>query len=75
MPQTKSAERKPKAPAAKTLNMIVETPRGSRNKYKFDERRKRFRLNSVLPAGSEFPYDFGYVPKTCARGAKSNGTC
>lgn len=48
------------------INVIVETPRGSRNKFKFDERAGRYRLGSVLPAGSAFPYDFGFVPGTKA---------
>jgi hypothetical protein len=49
-----------------TIKVIVETPRGSRNKYKYERRLKRFRLKSVLPSGTEFPYDFGFVPKTRA---------
>jgi inorganic pyrophosphatase len=28
----------------KTINVIVETPKGSRNKFAFDEKRKIFRL-------------------------------
>lgn len=43
---------------------MVETPRGSRNKYKYDEKLGLFRLNRVLFAGASFPYDFGYVPAT-----------
>jgi inorganic pyrophosphatase len=48
------------------LDIIVETPRGHRNKFKFDEKRGDFRLGSVLPAGLSFPYDFGFVPDTKA---------
>lgn len=48
------------------IQVVIETPRGSRNKYKYDEKLHLFRLNSVLPAGSVFPYDFGYVPGTKA---------
>lgn len=46
------------------LNVIIETPQGSRNKFKYDEARGLFRLNKVLPAGAVFPFDFGYVPST-----------
>lgn len=46
------------------VQVVIETPRGCRNKYKYDEKLHVFRLNSVLPAGSAFPYDFGYVPGT-----------
>ena len=43
---------------------IVDTPKGSRNKYKYDEKRKQFKLGSVLTAGAVFPFDFGYLPGT-----------
>src|SRR5262245_2091227 len=46
------------------LNVIVETTQGSRNKLKYDEARRMFRLNTVLPAGEAFPYGFGFVPGT-----------
>ena len=48
------------------ITVVIETPKGSRNKYKFDENRKAFSLGKVLPAGAEFPYDFGYIPDTLA---------
>lgn len=47
------------------LQVIIETPRGSRNKYSFDPEQKIFTLKKVLPAGMVFPYDFGFVPSTC----------
>jgi inorganic pyrophosphatase len=46
------------------LNVIIETPKGSRNKFKYDERVGLFRLSGVLPTGAVFPFDFGYVPAT-----------
>jgi inorganic pyrophosphatase len=49
-----------------TLNVVIETPRGSRNKFSFDPERAAFRLKSVLPAGASFPYDFGFLPDTMA---------
>jgi inorganic pyrophosphatase len=48
------------------VNVVIETPRQSRNKFKYDEKLGLFRLGSVLPAGAAFPYDFGFVPKTKA---------
>jgi inorganic pyrophosphatase len=50
----------------KTINVIVETPKGSRNKFAFDEKRKIFQLKKVLPVGMASPYDFGFVPSTKA---------
>jgi len=50
--------------ASDTLNVVIETPKGCRNKYKYDEQLGVFKLNGVLPTGAVFPYDFGYVPGT-----------
>ena len=46
------------------LQVIVETPAKSRNKFAFDPEQGIFALKKILPAGMEFPYDFGFVPKT-----------
>ena len=51
-------------PESKDLNVVIETPKGCRNKYKFDEKAGLFALGGVLPAGAVFPFDFGYVPAT-----------
>lgn len=48
------------------VQVIIETPKGSRNKYAFDAEQKVFELKKVLPAGMTFPYDFGFVPRTVA---------
>jgi inorganic pyrophosphatase len=44
--------------------VIIETPKGSRNKYAYDVKEHIFELKKVLPAGMSFPYDFGFVPST-----------
>ena len=46
------------------LNVVIETPKGSRNKYDYDERLGLFKLGGVLPSGASFPFDFGFVPST-----------
>ena len=48
------------------IQVIIETPRGSRNKFAFDEKQKIFSIKKVLPAGMTFPYDFGFLPRTLA---------
>jgi len=48
------------------IQVVVETPKGSRNKYAFDPEQRVFALKKVLPAGMAFPYDFGFVPSTLA---------
>ena len=47
-----------------TINVIVETSKGSRNKITFDPERGLYELGGVLPVGASFPYDFGFVPST-----------
>ena len=47
-----------------TVNAIVDTPAGSRNKYKYDEKRGLFHLHKLLPIGAAFPFDFGFIPGT-----------
>lgn len=46
------------------FQVVVETPKGSRNKYAFDPDNRVFELKKVLPAGMAFPYDFGFLPST-----------
>jgi inorganic pyrophosphatase len=48
------------------LRVVIETPKGSRNKFAFDPDERIFELKKVLPAGMIFPYDFGFVPSTKA---------
>lgn len=48
------------------LQVVIETPKSSRNKYSFDVDQKIFALKKVLPAGMAFPYDFGFLPNTIA---------
>jgi inorganic pyrophosphatase len=49
-----------------SVQVTIETPKGSRNKYAFDPEQKIFQLMKVLPAGMAFPYDFGFIPSTLA---------
>ena len=46
------------------IHVVIETAKGSRNKYAFDEKLGVFLLKGVLPEGTSFPYDYGYVPST-----------
>jgi inorganic pyrophosphatase len=48
------------------LRVVIETPKGSRNKFAFNEDDRVYELKKVLPSGMAFPYDFGFVPSTRA---------
>jgi len=53
-------------PDSGLVRVLVDTPKGSRNKYKYDEQLGLYRLSKVLPLGTAFPYDFGFIPSTRA---------
>ena len=57
---------KPVDKAEGLIQVIIETPKGSRNKFAFDVKQNIFTVKKVLPAGMSFPYDFGFLPKTLA---------
>ena len=46
------------------MDIIIETPKGSRQKYTYDKELKLFRLKKVLAPGFVFPFDFGFIPGT-----------
>jgi inorganic pyrophosphatase len=56
----------PRAKNSDLVNVIIDTPRGSGNKYKFDEELRMFKISRLLPVGMHFPYDFGSIPGTRA---------
>lgn len=49
-----------------TFKIVIETPRDSRQKYKYDQQSDSFELQKLLPLGMCFPYDFGFLPHTKA---------
>jgi inorganic pyrophosphatase len=52
--------------AACTCRAVIETPRGSRDKFDFDPGLGAFVLKKRLPEGMNFPLDFGFVPSARA---------
>ena len=51
---------------SRNLNVVIDTPKGSRNKYAFDFKISAYKLKTVLPHGTVFPFDFGSIPGTVA---------
>ena len=55
----------PSYPEADALvDVIVEIPSGSRNKYEFDHEQNVFRLDRRLFTATRYPSDYGFVPDT-----------
>ncbi len=50
----------------KTCRVVIETPKGRRNKFDYDPHIEAFALGGLLPEGMSFPFDFGFVPSTVA---------
>ncbi len=50
----------------RTIDVIVEIPRGSRNKYEYDHERHIMRLDRRLFTATFYPADYGFVPDTLA---------
>ena len=48
----------------KTITAIIETPKGSAEKYSYDPKTTLFKLKKILPMGMFFPFDFGFIPHT-----------
>ncbi|MCU0655420.1 MAG: inorganic diphosphatase [Polyangiaceae bacterium] len=57
-------DRLPAASVRGAIHVVVESPSGSRNKYKYDPKLGLFRLNRVLPYEASFPFDYGFAPGT-----------
>jgi inorganic pyrophosphatase len=48
------------------LEVVIETPRGSRAKFAYDPQSRTFTLAKSLLIGLTYPYDWGFVPSTKA---------
>lgn len=56
----------PAQPKPGLLNVLIEIPGGSKNKYEFDKDLQAFALDRVLYASVQYPYDYGFIPNTLA---------
>jgi inorganic pyrophosphatase len=56
----------PAQPKPGIINVLIEIPGGSKNKYEFDKDMNAFALDRVLFASVKYPYDYGFVPNTLA---------
>jgi inorganic pyrophosphatase len=49
-----------------TIEVMIEIPKGSRNKYEFDHERNVMRLDRRLFTATVYPADYGFIPDTLA---------
>jgi inorganic pyrophosphatase len=56
----------PVDPVTGRVTAVIDTPKGSRGKYKYAPDSGLFRLNRLLPVGVYFPCNFGFIPNTLA---------
>ena len=48
----------------RAIDVVVEVPKGSRNKYEMDKERGVIRLDRRLFSATVYPADYGYLPET-----------
>ncbi|MEO0374683.1 MAG: inorganic diphosphatase [Cyanobacteria bacterium P01_A01_bin.17] len=56
----------PAQPKLGIVNVLIEIPAGSKNKYEFDKDMQAMALDRVLFASVQYPYDYGFIPNTLA---------
>ena len=49
-----------------TVPVMIEIPKGSRNKYEYDKKKKVFRFDRMLFSSVHYPSDYGFIPDTLA---------
>lgn len=47
-----------------TINVVIDIPRGSSNKYEYHEEEGYFTLDRVLHSQMFYPFDYGFIPQT-----------
>lgn len=46
------------------IHVIVEIPKGSKNKYEIDKKTGMIKLDRVMHTAQDYPFDYGFVPQT-----------
>ena len=56
----------PPSPKKGIVNLIVEIPAGSRNKYEYCSEAGIMALDRILHSSVRYPFDYGFIPNTLA---------
>ena len=54
------------SPSPGLVNLLVEIPAGSRNKYEYFDEAGVMALDRVLHSSVRYPFDYGFIPNTLA---------
>ena len=49
-----------------TIEVVVEIPKGCRNKYEYDKKNHRLVFDRMLFSSVHYPSDYGFIPETLA---------
>jgi len=52
------------AGSAEEMNVIIEIPKNSKNKYEIDKETGMIALDRVMHTAQDYPFDYGFVPQT-----------
>jgi inorganic pyrophosphatase len=52
------------AGTAEVMNVIIEIPKFSKNKYEIDKETGMIALDRVMHTSQDYPFDYGFVPQT-----------
>ena len=50
----------------KEVNVVIEIPKGSSNKYEYDKETETFKLDRTMHSAVFYPFDYGFIPNTLA---------
>ncbi len=56
-----------KKTSVETIDVMIEIPKGSRNKYEFDKEKQRLKFDRMLFSAVHYPSDYGFIPNTLAQ--------
>ena len=46
------------------MNVVIEIPKGSHNKYEIDKKTGIIKLDRVMHSAQDYPFDYGFIPQT-----------
>ena len=50
--------------APEEFNVIIEIPKGSKNKYEIDKETGLIKLDRAMKTSQDYPFDYGFAPQT-----------